>query len=59
ISGNVLDATGGACNVGDVWRDVTLQCEVDVDNYAVTAFRIKMGDVITPAEARKRGFTGR
>ncbi|MCW8283765.1 MULTISPECIES: DUF930 domain-containing protein [Agrobacterium] len=59
ISGNVLDATGGAFNVGDVWRDVTFQCEVDVDNYAVTAFRIKMGDVITPAEARKRGFTGR
>lgn len=43
ISGNVLDATGGAFNVGDVWRDVTFQCEVDVDNYAVTAFRIKMG----------------
>ncbi|MDP9733792.1 UNVERIFIED_ORG: chemotaxis protein histidine kinase CheA [Rhizobium sp. SORGH_AS260] len=59
ISGNVLDATGGAFNVGDVWRDVTFQCEVDVNNYAVTAFRIKMGDVITPAEARKRGFTGR
>lgn len=59
ISGNVLDATGGAFNVGDVWRDVTFQCEVDVDNYAVTAFRIKTGDVITPAEARKRGFTGR
>ncbi|TZG38596.1 DUF930 domain-containing protein [Agrobacterium sp. B1(2019)] len=59
ISGNVLDATGGAFNVGDTWRDVTFQCEVDVENYAVTAFRIKMGDVITPAEATKRGFTGR
>jgi len=59
ISGNVLDATGGAFNVGDVWRDVTFQCEVDVDNYAVTAFRIKIGNVITPAEATKRGFTGR
>lgn len=59
ISGNVLDATGGAFNVGDVWRDVTFQCEVDVDNYAVTAFRFKIGEVITPAEAKKRGFTGR
>lgn len=59
ISGNVLDATGGAFNVGDVWRDVTFQCEVDVENYAVTAFRIKMGNIITPAEATKRGFTGR
>jgi len=59
ISGNVLDATGGAFNVGDVWRDVTFQCEVDVDNYTVTAFRIKIGNVITPAEATKRGFTGR
>ncbi|WP_111808114.1 DUF930 domain-containing protein [Agrobacterium fabrum] len=59
ISGNVLDATGGAFNVGDVWRDVTFQCDVDVDNYAVTAFRFKIGDVITPAEATKRGFTGR
>ncbi|WCJ64076.1 DUF930 domain-containing protein [Agrobacterium tumefaciens] len=59
ITGNVLDATGGAFNVNDVWRDVTFQCEVDVDNYAVTAFRIKMGDIITPGEATKRGFTGR
>lgn len=59
ISGNVLDATGGAFNVGDVWRDVTFQCEVDVENYAVTAFRFKIGDVITAAEAKKRGFTGR
>ena len=59
ISGNVLDATGGAFNVGDVWHDVTFQCDVDVDNYAVTAFRFKIGDVITPAEATKRGFTGR
>ncbi|MEH0291863.1 DUF930 domain-containing protein [Agrobacterium sp. CCNWLW71] len=59
ISGNLLDATGGAFNVGDVWRDVTFQCEVDVENYAVTAFRFKIGDVITAAEAKKRGFTGR
>ncbi|MCZ7886068.1 MULTISPECIES: DUF930 domain-containing protein [Agrobacterium] len=59
ITGNLLDATGGAFNVDDSWRDVTFQCEVDVDNYAVTAFRIKIGDVITPAEAAKRGFTGR
>ena len=57
ISGNSIDASGGAFNTGNSWHDVSFQCEVDLDNYAVTAFRFKIGNALTPDEAKKRGFT--
>ncbi|MFK3776946.1 DUF930 domain-containing protein [Agrobacterium sp. NPDC089420] len=57
ISGNSIDASGGAFNTGNGWHDVSFQCEVDLDNYAVTEFRIKIGNAIAPEEAKKRGFT--
>ncbi|CUX26413.1 DUF930 domain-containing protein [Agrobacterium genomosp. 13] len=57
ISGNSIDASGGAFNTGNGWHDVSFQCEVDLENYAVTAFRFKIGNAISPEDARKRGFT--
>ncbi len=57
ISGNSIDASGGAFNTGDGWHDVSFQCEVDLENYAVTEFRFKIGNVVSPGEAKKRGFT--
>lgn len=56
ISGNKLDATGGAFNVGSKWHDISFQCEVDMDNYAVTAFRFKIGNELSEPDAKKRGF---
>ncbi|MDS7597595.1 DUF930 domain-containing protein [Agrobacterium tumefaciens] len=56
ISDNRLDATGGAFNVGSQWHDISFQCEVDVENYAVTAFRFKIGGAVTKADAAKRGL---
>lgn len=57
ISGSSIDATGGAFNVGGTWYDVSFQCDVDLDNYAVTEFRFKIGKAISPEDAKKRGFT--
>ncbi|WP_281037388.1 MULTISPECIES: DUF930 domain-containing protein [unclassified Rhizobium] len=57
ISGNSIDASGGAFNTGDSWHDVSFQCEVDLENYTVTEFRFKIGNAISPEEAKKRGFT--
>ncbi len=57
ISGNAIDASGGAFNTGDTWRDVSFQCEVDLENYAVTEFRFKIGNALRPEEAKRRGFT--
>lgn len=57
ISGSSIDATGGAFNIGGTWYDVSFQCDVDLDNYAVTEFRFKIGNALTPEEAKKRGFT--
>ncbi len=57
ISGNSIDASGGAFNTGNGWHDVSFQCEVDLENYAVTEFRFKIGNAISPEDAKKRGFT--
>ena len=57
ISGNSIDASGGAFNTGNSWHDVSFQCEVDLENYTVTEFRFKIGNAISPDEAKKRGFT--
>ncbi|QCM00358.1 DUF930 domain-containing protein [Agrobacterium tumefaciens] len=57
ISGSSIDATGGAFNVGGTWYDVSFQCDVDLENYAVTEFRFKIGNAISPEDAKKRGFT--
>lgn len=57
ISGNAIDASGGAFNTGDTWHDVSFQCEVDLENYAVTEFRFKIGNALRPEEAKRRGFT--
>ncbi|WP_454701055.1 DUF930 domain-containing protein [Agrobacterium burrii] len=57
ISGNSIDASGGAFNTGNSWHDVSFQCEVDLENYTVTEFRFKIGNAISPDDAKKRGFT--
>nr|WP_246231318.1 DUF930 domain-containing protein [Rhizobium oryzihabitans] len=57
ISGNSIDASGGAFNTGNGWHDVSFQCEVDLENYTVTEFRFKIGNAISPEDAKKRGFT--
>ncbi|CAN7334798.1 DUF930 domain-containing protein [Agrobacterium sp. MAFF310724] len=57
ISGNTIDASGGAFNTGSGWHDVSFQCEVDLENYAVTGFRFKIGNEISAEDAKKRGFT--
>lgn len=57
ISGNTIDASGGAFNTGNSWHDVSFQCEVDLENYTVTEFRFKIGNAISPDDAKKRGFT--
>lgn len=57
ISGNSIDASGGAFNTGNSWHDVSFQCEVDLENYAVTEFRFKIGKEVSPDDAKKRGFT--
>ncbi|MBO9656543.1 DUF930 domain-containing protein [Agrobacterium sp. SOY23] len=57
ISGNSIDASGGAFNTGNGWHDVSFQCEVDLENYTVTEFRFKIGNEVSPEEAKKRGFT--
>lgn len=54
ISGNVLDASGGAFNIGRTWFDFSFRCEVDLDSYAVTDFRYQMGSQVPNAEAVKR-----
>lgn len=56
ISGNSLDASGGAFNTGSGWHDVSFQCEVDLENYAVTEFRFKIGEEISREDVKKRGF---
>lgn len=57
ISGNVLDASGGAFNVGNHWYDVTFRCEVDLDNFNVTSFQYEIGKAAVPqADVVKRGF---
>nr|WP_099086039.1 DUF930 domain-containing protein [Agrobacterium tumefaciens] len=57
ISGNSIDASGGAFNTGNGWHDVSFQCEVDLENYTVTEFRFKIGNEVSPEDAKKRGFT--
>jgi hypothetical protein len=57
ISGNSIDASGGAFNTGNGWHDVSFQCEVDMENYTVTEFRFKIGNEVSPEDAKKRGFT--
>ncbi|MGI8397054.1 DUF930 domain-containing protein [Agrobacterium deltaense] len=57
ISGNSIDASGGAFNTGSGWHDVSFQCEVDLENYTVTEFRFKIGNEVSPEDAKKRGFT--
>lgn len=57
ISGNSIDASGGAFNTGNSWHDVSFQCEVDLENYTVTEFRFKIGNAVSPDDAKKRGFT--
>lgn len=57
ISGNSIDASGGAFNTGNGWHDVSFQCEVDLENYTVTEFRFKIGNKVSPEDAKKRGFT--
>jgi len=56
ISGNSIDASGGAFNTGNGWHDVSFQCEVDLENYTVTEFRFKIGNEVSPEDAKKRGF---
>lgn len=56
ISGNSLDASGGAFNTGSGWHDVSFQCEVDLENYTVTEFRFKIGEEISREDVKKRGF---
>lgn len=56
ISGNVLDATGGAFNVGPRWFDVTFRCEVNLDSFNVTSFQYQIGSAVSAADAVKRGF---
>ena len=43
--------------IGSGWHDVSFQCEVDLENYAVTGFRFKIGNEISAEDAKKRGFT--
>lgn len=57
ISGSSIDATGGAFNVGGTWYDVSFQCDVDLENYAVTAFRFKNRQRDIARRREKRGFT--
>lgn len=57
ISGNSIDASGGAFNTANGWHDVSFQCEVDLENYTVTEFRFKIGNEVSPEDAKKRGFT--
>jgi hypothetical protein len=57
ISGNSIDASGVAFNTGNGWHDVSFQCEVDLENYTVTEFRFKIGNEVSPEDAKKRGFT--
>ncbi|WP_223568028.1 DUF930 domain-containing protein [Agrobacterium tumefaciens] len=57
ISGNSIDASGGAFNTGNGWHDVSFQCEVDLENYTVTEFRFKIGNEVSPEDAKTRGFT--
>ncbi|MFF2319818.1 DUF930 domain-containing protein [Agrobacterium sp. NPDC058088] len=56
ISGNSIDASGGAFNTGNGWHDVSFQCAVDLENYTVTEFRFKIGNEVSPEDAKKRGF---
>lgn len=54
ISRNVLDASGGAFNIGRTWFDFNFHCEVDLETYAVTNFRYEMGGQVPNADAVKR-----
>ncbi|NTJ42892.1 DUF930 domain-containing protein [Agrobacterium larrymoorei] len=56
IGGNVLNASGGAFNVGSDWYAITFRCEVDLDNYVVSDFSYQMGAKLSPSEARARGL---
>jgi hypothetical protein len=58
ITGNVLNASGGAFNIDNRWYDITFQCEVDLDNFKVTSFRFDIGKTAVPqADAVKRGLS--
>mgnify|MGYP004722795917 CR=1 FL=1 len=58
ISGNALDASGGAFNVDNRWYDITFHCEVDLDSFKVTSFRFDIGKTAVPqADAVKRGLS--
>ncbi|WP_210323870.1 DUF930 domain-containing protein [Agrobacterium sp. AGB01] len=58
ITGNVLEASGGAFNINNRWYDITFQCEVDLDNFKVTSFRFDIGKTAVPqADAVKRGLS--
>lgn len=58
ISGNALDASGGAFNIDNRWYDITFHCEVDLDNFKVTSFRFDIGKTAVPqADAVKRGLS--
>lgn len=60
ISGNVLNASGGAFNVDNRWYDITFRCEVDLDNFNVTSFQYEIGKTAVPqADAIKRGYPTR
>lgn len=57
ITGNVLEASGGAFNINNRWYDITFHCEVDLDNFKVTSFRFDIGKTAVPqADAVKRGL---
>lgn len=56
IQGRVLNATGGAYNTGQAWYGVDFYCEVDLDDYVVTSFRMKVGASVPKSEWAQRGF---
>lgn len=56
IQGGVLNATGGAYNTGQAWFEVDFYCQVDLDDYVVTSFRMKVGASVPKREWGQRGF---
>ncbi len=56
ITANVLDARGGAFNVGTEWYAFDFHCEADIDNYAVTGFSYNIGSKLSASEAKQRGL---
>lgn len=52
IEGNVMIAKG-AFNVGTQWYPIDYRCDVDIDNYMVTAFHFNIGPKLTPEDVKR------